>query len=1037
MIGGRLLHYHILGRLGRGGMGEVYLARDEKLGREVALKVLSADFVSDPDRRRRLEREARALAGLSHPNVVTVYAIEEDDDVLFITMERVDGISLRQRIPSDGLPPRELLSLAIPLASGLAAAHRSGVTHRDLKPENVMVTRDGNVKVLDFGLAKRDDGRGGTDAVDSQSPTRPATDDTTVDHATREGRVLGTLAYMSPEQAEGKRLDARSDIFSFGTVLYEMATGMNPFHGDTTASRVASILRDEPRSLADVRSALPRQLGRIVERCLAKRPEERFQSAADVEAALRDLEEEVTHSHSGTSADIEPVPPARATARAAAVTAIFLVASAVILGGVWLVDDRVGLPAWALPAAIVLLGVGLPIVLTTAVVQSRPRDPRGGGGRSLFTWRRALSGGVGAFGALALTVGAMLWMRASGVGPGATLVSAGVLDADARVLIAEIENATDDPMLGAVIAEALAIDLAQSSIVHVVPPGRVRYLLARMRRDPATPLTPETAREVALRDGIPAVLSGLVSPAGSGFVLSLRLSDPTDDEVLLAERESARSEDDVIVALDRLSRRVREGIGESLRSIRQDARLEDVTTRSLASLRAYTQAVQLAEDGEDDEALVLLDEAIAADTTFAMAYRKKGVILSNRGSDHAGGALEAAFRHRDRLTQRERLLTEASCYTFRDDVDRAILTYERLIELNPRDNWALNNCALLLAEHGDAERAMTYFERAAAEQPTALNVGNLAWWQMSQGETALAESTMVRYSRATGHEWHWWLTMGLALRNEDFASVESIAREHRREAREDAMDDADWTLWASLVVRGKLEEAFRHVETVLDRYERGDEKEAMLDLLLDKAIVQVMTLGDVDGASATLERALRECTPAELPASERHYAKRVAVRGLLGDVDQARALLAARSSLPDSLRDSRDLDDVLPSWVAFFDGRYEDAVPAFRRAVVEQGRTVVWPLAWLGLTYDAMAMPDSAIAIYERYLRAPASRRLFTDHFWRGLILQRLVELHEDRGDLDAAAAWRRRLADQWAEADAPFRAGFPGRLTRVERGGD
>ncbi len=261
MIGKNLAHYKIVSSLGKGGMGEVYVAEDTKLGRRVALKVLPAEMAADPERRARFEREARAVAALSHPNIVTVHSVEEADGVHFITMELVDGKTLAKMLPKNGFALSELLEIAIPLADAVSSAHRTGITHRDLKPDNIMIDGEGRLRVLDFGLAKLHDPAGFEDGA-TEAPTAAV--------ETEEGKILGTVAYMSPEQAEGKPVDPRTDVFSLGTILYEMATGERPFRGDTSMSTIGAILKDQPTSVTEINPSLPRHLGRVIRRCLAK-----------------------------------------------------------------------------------------------------------------------------------------------------------------------------------------------------------------------------------------------------------------------------------------------------------------------------------------------------------------------------------------------------------------------------------------------------------------------------------------------------------------------------------------------------------------------------------------------------------------------------------------------------------------------------------------------------------------------------------------------------------------------------------------------
>jgi serine/threonine protein kinase/tetratricopeptide (TPR) repeat protein len=281
--GQRLGAYQLSSRIGAGGMGEVYRAHDPRLGRDIALKLLPAAFAADRERLHRFEQEARAAAALNHPNIVTIHSVEEANGIRFLTMELVEGQPLSELIQPGGLPLDRLLGVAIPLADALAAAHAKGVTHRDLKPANIMVGTDRRVKILDFGLAKlhESSAAGGVTALP------------TVD-MTGEGRIVGTVAFMSPEQAEGKPIDHRSDLFSLGVILYEMATGRRPFTGETSMSIISSILKDTPPSITDLRATLPRELGRITRRALTKDLERRYQTAKDLRNDLEDLQHE-TH----------------------------------------------------------------------------------------------------------------------------------------------------------------------------------------------------------------------------------------------------------------------------------------------------------------------------------------------------------------------------------------------------------------------------------------------------------------------------------------------------------------------------------------------------------------------------------------------------------------------------------------------------------------------------------------------------------------------------------------------------------------------
>jgi Tol biopolymer transport system component len=321
MVGTTLLHYRILGPIGKGGMGEVYAAEDLKLSRRVALKVLPTALADNPDRRRRFEREAKVVAALNHPNIVTIYSIEEAQGIHFLTMELVQGKTLYELVSGQAMRLDRLLPLAVAVADAVGAAHRQGIVHRDLKPQNIVVDEGGRPKVLDFGLAKLR-AESGTNDRGTQLPTEAET---------REGRILGTVYYMSPEQAEGKPVDARSDIFSLGVILYEMITGRLPFRGDTPISTISSILRDKPESILDRDRTLPRHLARIVNRCLAKDPDRRYQTAVDLRNDLEGLEEEIRSGEIVDEGEIQ-ARPRRASGHWALAAVGFICAALVLYG---------------------------------------------------------------------------------------------------------------------------------------------------------------------------------------------------------------------------------------------------------------------------------------------------------------------------------------------------------------------------------------------------------------------------------------------------------------------------------------------------------------------------------------------------------------------------------------------------------------------------------------------------------------------------------------------------------------------------------
>ena len=278
--GTKLGPHEILAPLGAGAMGEVYRARDGRLNREVAVKVLPAGFTRDPERLRRFQQEAQAVAALNHPNILAIHEFGDHESSPYIVTEFLEGETLRERLRPGALPVRKAIEYGVQIARGLAAAHEKGIVHRDLKPENIFVTRDGRVKILDFGLAKlaRRDGKAPPDAATMASGTEP-------------GVVMGTVGYMSPEQVKGQNADHRSDLFSFGAILYEMLSGKRAFHGDTSVETMSAILKQDPPELTETNRTVPPALERVVRHCLEKNPEERFQSARDVAFNLANLSE--------------------------------------------------------------------------------------------------------------------------------------------------------------------------------------------------------------------------------------------------------------------------------------------------------------------------------------------------------------------------------------------------------------------------------------------------------------------------------------------------------------------------------------------------------------------------------------------------------------------------------------------------------------------------------------------------------------------------------------------------------------------------
>jgi tetratricopeptide (TPR) repeat protein len=396
------------------------------------------------------------------------------------------------------------------------------------------------------------------------------------------------------------------------------------------------------------------------------------------------------------------------------VLAVYLGASWVILQIVDVVKQNLGLPDWVFPFAMLLLLIGLPIILATAFLQggarleveAAPPGPSeaapvaasaGSGlertGHRFFTWRNALIGGGLAFLLLVAVTGGFMYMRTAGIGPVGSLVAKGVLEERSRIVLAEFE--APDSVLARTVTESFRVDLAQSPVVELVEPDSIANALARMDRAEGTRLTEETARELAVRDGIPAVVAGELAALGAGYVLTARLVAPGDGALLASARASARDDAALLDAIDEVSSKLRERIGESYSSLRATPSLAHVTTGSLEALKKYTQAQDVRlRGGNPEAALQLLEEAVAIDSTFALAWRDIATILGNSGGSWADriDATERAYRFRARLSERERYLVEASYYQeVTDEPHKVIETYEAMLRLDPEDSQALNN----------------------------------------------------------------------------------------------------------------------------------------------------------------------------------------------------------------------------------------------------------------------------------------------------------------------------------------------------------
>ena len=725
------------------------------------------------------------------------------------------------------------------------------------------------------------------------------------------------------------------------------------------------------------------------------------------------------------------------------ILALYAAGSWLVLQVVDVLTDNMGLPDWVFPFALILLLIGLPIILTTAAVQKRIAAAPGPAGvaavdrthpdaagsadtpsssevRRLFTWRNALLGGGLAFVMLAIVTGGFMYMRNAGIGPVGSLVASGLLEDRAPIVIAEFES--PDASIGAAATEALRIDLAQSDIVEVVEPAALVGALERMERDPSEPLTFEVAREVAVREGYPAVISGEIQTVGNGYTLSARIVDAGSGQTLASHRESAKDADAIIPAIDRLSSKMRERIGESYSDLRADTPLDEVTTASLEALEKYTEAIAIFDRGGDRDLMNdLLEESVTIDPGFAMAWRKLGLTRDTRSGRIE--ATENAYEGRARLTERERLLTEAAYHEgVRRDFRQAINAYERLIEMDPNDTWALNNLGVIYDQDlGQYDVAYDYYRRAfERDSTTAVHLRNVARTEINLGmyEEAREHLELASERFPTDHVIP-QLWVSLAASQQDVEAVKTAA-ERFRDLPADPHNDMIRleTLSDAALLEGRLADAEKLAEESARAHERSGAPNPRRSMLTGLVWADANIRRDSEAAARRLEQLLRDEPLAADDPINRNYIGTALQWARLGDRARAEALLAEfEAEVPEEYRS--DMDNpylAIEAMLLMHEGRYEEALDTFR--LREQRGCVLCRFAPVAAAFDSLGMRDSAIAYYEGYVGADWDNRLSWDDDTLAPTLERLGQLHDEAGDLDEAALYYARFVELWAEAD-------------------
>jgi eukaryotic-like serine/threonine-protein kinase len=687
--------------------------------------------------------------------------------------------------------------------------------------------------------------------------------------------------------------------------------------------------------------------------------------------------------------------------------------------------DRLGLPDWTFFGLLLLLVAGVPLVVATALVQSGPKSLRT---KELFSWRNTSYAGLGAVAALVLAVAAFMGAHALGIGPVGSLVAAGVIDRDEAILIADFQSPTGDELLAGAITEAFRIDFEQSPVVRVVAPGAVRDGLLRMQRPPETPLTPELARELALREGIKAIILGELNRVGGGSIVSVRLVTPDSEEAVVSFRETIGDDSEMISAVDRLSNRLRERIGESLRSIRGSEPLEQVSTSSLPALRRYSQGVRAIEmDRDFSRGISLLEEAIAEDSTFAMAWRKLGVTLSNQGypEERWREAFTRAYELNDRLTERERYLTRGSYYrSVARDLDRAAAAYQAVLETYPNETTALNNLAVIHVDRGERRQAVELLSRALAlDSFTVIYYTNLAHQQMALEDWQGAERTVDGLVRHFPD-----LLTGMTLRNRlawiqgrHDAAEEGFraSLDHPRASLGDREENS-WGLVALAVFRGRGEEGLGYLEEIEEQRRRQGLDVNEGNHLQFRVYYELSVRGDTARAIRMVDDYLARAPLPDEAAYDGAHLSLAAFFLQAGELERGRRYLDASdrllgdAALQEQVVVQRNLTRQL---LRFLEGDGEGAIREVQRLVRADPESPELRSA-LARLHDYGGSPDSAAVQYEAYLATPAGRRVQNESMTHPWTLERLGQLHETLGDGEKAREYHLRFADLWADAD-------------------